>query len=108
MNTTQNVYVRWATLRDLPRVAAIEAETFGWWVEAEFVAHLRERNCIGMVAVCGDDILGFAMYELHPGEMVVTNLAAVTPGARKELIAKMRYKQHSHRRETLVWDCEQD
>jgi hypothetical protein len=108
MNTTQTVHVRWMVARDFPRVVRVEAETFGGWGEEEFIESLSHRNCIGMVAECGADILGFAVYELYPDEMVVVNLAAVTPGARAELIAKMRYKQHSHRRDVLVWDCEQD
>ena len=62
----QVCYIRWMIRRDLPRVIDIDGLCFEFpWSEEEYVRCLRQRNCIGMVAECGDEIVGFMIYELH-------------------------------------------
>lgn len=75
--------VRWMIRRDLARVVAIEAASSGApWGEADFVAALKQRNCIAMVAEVGEEVVGFMVYELHPGEIRLVK-AAVDPDRRR-------------------------
>ena len=40
--------IRWLIRRDMPEVMEIENRSFEFpWVEDEFLACLRQRNCIG-------------------------------------------------------------
>ena len=62
----QVCHVRWMIRRDLPRVMEIDGLCFEFpWSEEEYIRCLRQRNCIGMVAERGDEIVGFMIYELH-------------------------------------------
>lgn len=65
------VHVRWMIRRDMPDVVAIEELSFdaGRWCEDDFLACLRQRNAIGMVAEHGDVITGFMIYELSKSSL---------------------------------------
>jgi ribosomal-protein-alanine N-acetyltransferase len=101
------VQIRWMIRRDMPEVMAIEKlnqETF--WSEAKFLEHLRNRYCIGMVAEKFGRILGYMVYELHNGKVVLINIA-VHPYWRRsrigtQLLTKLKEKLiKSHRRKKL-------
>lgn len=75
--------IRWLIRRDLPAVAAIERASFDDpWTEEDFVLSLRLSHTIGIVAVSGDEVAGFAVYELHPRAIRVVSLA-VHPDYRR-------------------------
>lgn len=103
------VHIRWLIRRDLPYVLDIEAASFEYaWVEEDFVACLRERNCIGMVAEHGATIAGFMIYELHKYKLHVLNFA-VSPawrrrGVGRQLVEKLVSKLSSHRRVSVTLD----
>lgn len=62
----QVCHIRWMIRRDLPRVMQIDELCFEFpWSEEEYIRCLRQRNCIGMVAERGDEVVGFMIYELH-------------------------------------------
>jgi ribosomal-protein-alanine N-acetyltransferase len=70
------VEIRWMNGRDLPEVTAIEYASFpSWWSEDDFRQVMRQRNCIGMVAVAGFDVVGYMVYELHKKRLHLINLA---------------------------------
>jgi hypothetical protein len=63
-------YMLWMIRAHLPQVLDIEFESFeDPWLEADFIAALRQRNAIGMVAMTGNDVVaGFMVYELHKND----------------------------------------
>lgn len=101
------VHIRWMIRRDLPDVMAIETASFEFtWTEDDFLRCLRQRNCIGMVAERGDEIVGFMVYELHRTRLHVLNFA-VHPVARRggigrHMVGKLVYKLCSHRRQKIT------
>ncbi len=77
------VHIRWMIRRDMPAVLAIEDASFEFpWCEEEFIRCLRQRNCIGMVAECDDQVVGFMIYELHKNRLHLLNFA-VNPEVRR-------------------------
>ena len=102
-------HTRWMIRRDLPEVLGIERAAFDEpWSEAEFIARLRQRNCIGMVAEVDEHIVGFAMYELYEHMVLLARLAvcpwAVRGGIGTALIDNLKRKLRPERRHTLALD----
>lgn len=101
------VPVRWFIRRDMNRVLEIEGQSFDHhWSEEDFLACLRQRNCIGMVAEAEDRVLGFMLYELHKTRLHVLNFA-VAPEARRSgvgtaMIQKLVNKLSQQRRQEIV------
>ncbi len=70
------VQIRWMIRRDMQSVLDIEKQSFEFaWSEDDFIRCLRQRNCIGMVAERGEQIVGFMIYELHKNRLHVLNFA---------------------------------
>lgn len=97
------VHIRWMIRRDMPKVLAIEHASYEHpWSEDEFLRILRQRNCIGMVAEQGNQIVGFMIYELHKHKLNILNFA-VDPASRRnrigqQMVSKLVGKLSSHRR----------
>lgn len=86
--TQIRVHIRWMIRRDMPEVLEIEqASTEHPWSEEEFLRRLRERNCIGMVAERGEQIVGFMVYEFRRREILITNFA-VHPRFRRHGVGR--------------------
>ena len=82
------VHIRWMIRRDMPSVLGIESKSFEFpWSEEDFIRCLRQRNCIGMVAEDGDQVVGFMIYELHKNRLHILNFA-VNPDARRRGVGK--------------------
>jgi len=92
--------------RDLPEVLEIEDGSFpDPWSEEEFVRVLRHRNVIGMLAECGDAVVGFMLYELNKTYLEIFNLA-IHPewrrrGVGSTMIEKLQGKLSPRRRTSL-------
>lgn len=72
------VQIRWLIRRDMPEVLDIESMCFEYgWTEDDFLACLRQQNCIGMVAEHEHRIVGFMVYELHKHRLHVLNFAVL-------------------------------
>jgi len=85
-HTQVDVHIRWMIRRDMPEVLEIENVCFNIpWGEENFLAVLRERNCIGMVAELDDRIMGFYIYKLHKTKMHILNFA-VLPSCHRHKI----------------------
>lgn len=104
---TLRVHIRWMIRRDMPEVLRTEQASFEQpWTEENFLHCLRQRNCIGMVAEHGDQIVGYMIYELHKTKLHIVNLA-VHPSARRmgvgsQMVAKLISKLSSHRRTRIT------
>lgn len=98
------VHIRWMIRRDMAEVMRIESESFEFaWSEEEFMRCLRQRNCIGMVAEYGDQVVGFMIYELHKNQLHILNFAVRSDFRRlgiglqmmEKLIGKLSYNRRS-------------
>ncbi len=101
------MYCRWMLRADLPAIVHIEDETGGSWTGDEFLDCLRPRTRIAMVVeaelpVVGRCVLGFAVYEIRDGELVVLNMACLTPAARRMMLDKLNVKAEACQR-VLAW-----
>jgi [ribosomal protein S18]-alanine N-acetyltransferase len=102
------VHVRWWIRRDMPEVLAIEEHSFEAecrWDEDEFMAFMRQRNAIGMVAEHDDKVVGYMMYELHKNYLLLAGIA-VAPQHRRHgvgaaMIGKLVGKLHQQRRSRI-------
>src|SRR5437773_1339423 len=101
------VHIRWMIRRDMPEVLQTEQQSFEYaWTEEDFLRCLRQRNCIGMVAECGEKVVGFMIYELHKTKLHILNFA-VHPMQRRrgvgaQMVAKLVSKLSSHRRTRIT------
>jgi [ribosomal protein S18]-alanine N-acetyltransferase len=78
------IQIRWLIRRDMHEVLSIERACFEHpWTEEDFLACLRQRNCIGMVAECDHRIIGFMIYELHKAKLRILNFATA-PDVRRQ------------------------
>jgi len=101
------IQIRWMIRRDMPEVLRIENESFEFnWTEEDFLACLRQRNCIGMVAEHENHVVGFMIYELHKTRLHILNFA-VSPGFRRlavgaQMVEKLANKLSQQRRQEIV------
>ena len=103
------VYIRWMIRRDMPEVLRIEQTSYKYpWNEKDFLACLRHRNCIGLVAEQGEKVVGFMIYELHKKMIHVLNLAVHSESYRRgigtQMAEKLVSKLSSHKRTRIVME----
>src|SRR5210317_1315741 len=82
---------RWMLRKDMDQVCDIEKRSSpeGYWTEDVFAEHLRQRNCIGMVAEFEQTIFGYMLYEFHKGTLKVIALAVDPHHRRRGVGEKM-------------------
>lgn len=105
-STLMRTEIRWMLRRDLKAVVEIDRLSFdiGWDAET-FLACLRQRNCIGVVAEVGDTIVGEMIYELNKHAIDILTFA-VHPDFRglgfgSQMMNKLKHKLWKQRRSTL-------
>jgi len=103
----QTLHIQWMILRDMPEVLDIEAASFSVpWDEGDFRQHLRQRNCIGMVAEQDERVVGYMVYELNKTTIHVLNFAVAQECRRRgigtSMVDKLKGKLSSQRRNRLV------
>jgi ribosomal-protein-alanine N-acetyltransferase len=101
------VHIRWMIRRDMSEVLDIERESFEFpWYEEDFIRCLRQRNCIGMVAEHGEQVVGFMIYELHKTRLHILNFAvagsALHQGVGRQMAEKLVGKLSSQRRSRIT------
>ena len=101
------VHIRWMIRRDMPEVLDIERESFEFpWYEEDFIRCLRQRNCIGMVAEHGEQVVGFMIYELHKTRLHILNFAVAADsrhrGVGRQMAEKLLGKLSSQRRSRIT------
>lgn len=74
--TLPAINIRWLIRRDLEEVLALERQCFfDCWGEEQWLTHLRQRNCIAMVAELDNHtIAGAMLYELHKERLELLRL----------------------------------
>lgn len=108
-----HLQVRWIIRRDIPEILAIETASFEFpWEEEDFKRCLRQRNCIGMVAVHNDRIVGFMIYELNKNVIWVLNFA-VAPEMRRrgvgtQMVCKLKDKLSTQRRTRILLEIKKE
>lgn len=79
--------ISWMIRRDMAEVQQIEDSSFpNPWTETEFITCLRNRDCIGMVVIDDDVVIGFMIYELHKTRLHLLSMA-VRPSHRRRGVA---------------------
>ncbi len=101
------VQIRWLIRRDMPEVLEIERACFEHaWTEEDFLVCLRQRNCIGMVAEYGNEILGFMIYELHKSRLRILNFAVAPEahhqGVGTQMVRRLIDKLSQQRRKEII------
>jgi len=101
------VHIRWMIRRDMLEVLDIEQMSFEFpWLEEDFIRCLRQRNCIGMVAEYGDQVIGFMIYELHKSRLHILNFAVSNQfrlqSIGQQMIDKLISKLSSQRRRRIT------
>jgi ribosomal-protein-alanine N-acetyltransferase len=91
------IYIRFLVRRDMPSVLAIEWDGFEFaWGKTEFVQCLRRRNCLGMVAVHEERVVGYMIYEFHKTRIHVLNFAVASElwrrGVGRQMADKVKAK----------------
>jgi ribosomal-protein-alanine N-acetyltransferase len=100
-------FIRWMVRRDYPDVYRIESNSFEFpWSDDDFLEHLRQRNCIGMVAEYRHKIIGYMVYELHRSRLNIVRFA-VHPDFRRQrvgwaMIERLRDKLIQQERHELL------
>lgn len=113
MNTTSatrpkiTCKLRWMIRRDMPEVLDIEVKSFEFpWSEDDFIRHLLERNCIGMVAEYDGRVVGSMIYELHKARIHVLNFAvargSLRMGVGSQMVACLVKKLSLQRRSRIM------
>lgn len=102
-----SVQIRWMIRRDMPEVLRIERESFDFhWSEEDFLACLRQRNCIGMVAEHENHVVGFMIYELHKTRLHILNFAVSADCRRAavgaQMVEKLVNKLSQQRRQEIM------
>jgi len=111
MTTVTRYGIRWLIRRDLADVVRIDSESYARpWGEEGFLARLRQRNCVGYIAVAGDfarsqDIRGFMVIELFGREIRVVRLGVARAHRRQgvgtALIDSLKDKLSQQRRQWI-------
>ena len=105
--------IRWLIRRDMAEVLGIERASFEFtWSEEDFLCCLRQRNCIGMVAECDNQIMGFMIYELHKSKLRILNFATASAcrrqGVGRQMIRRLIDKLSQQRRKEIVVDVREN
>ena len=101
------VQIRWLIRRDMAEVLVIERACFEHaWSEEDFLACLRQRNCIGMVAEHDHHIVGFMIYELHKSKLRILNFAVAPSfgkqGVGSQMVRRLVDKLSQQRRKEIA------
>ncbi len=99
--------IYWLVRRHLPEILAIETDVFPQpWTEEEFRSHLKQCNCIGMVAELDETIVGYMAYYLEQGVLRLLNFAVAREHQRQgigsAMMGKLKAKLLPGRRTKIV------
>lgn len=81
-----NVDVKWMVRPHMPSVLAIEGLSFEFpWKEEDFIRALSQRDCIGMSAMLGDQVVGFMIFGIFRNRIELQSIA-VHPNFRRMFV----------------------
>lgn len=96
--------IRWFIRRDMEDVLHIDRCSFSnFWREEDYLKHLRQRNCIGMIAELPDHtIVGSMVYELHKSRLTLLRICVAYEHRRKgvgtAMVTRLKDKLSQQRR----------
>ena len=101
------IHIRWMVRKDLDIVSEIEKECFEFpWTGNDFVAAMRQRNCIGRVAECDSQIVGYVIYVMNQDNIEITNLGVKKKlrhkGVGTQMVSQLIGKLDLQRRPKLI------
>lgn len=103
---TARPHIRWMIRRDMDQVVKLATlSQFQNWDEEKFLECLRQRNCIGMVAERGENVVGFLIYELHKDKLSILNVGWQDSGVFKSMLDKLKDKLSVHLRTAADLKC---
>jgi [ribosomal protein S18]-alanine N-acetyltransferase len=103
-----NVCVRWMMRRDIPALFYISDDVCQTYEQfaAEIVHDLRNRDNIGMVAECGNEIVGYMIYQLQRNRLSLFEIQVAKEYRRMQIggamIRKLQMKLHPERRREIT------
>lgn len=114
-------HIRWMIRRDMAEVMDIEGMCFkNSWVlgsdcepplKGSFVHHLRQRNCIGMVAEYDEKVVAYMVYGLGKTRIDVLRFAVLPSmqgrGIGRAMTEKLKGKLSSQRRARVVFGVDE-
>jgi ribosomal-protein-alanine N-acetyltransferase len=79
-----DIRIRWMISGDMNQIIQIERLCFEFpWRKEDFLDCLRQVNGIGTVAVDGERVVGYMLYELHKNRLHILNFAVHPAMQRK-------------------------
>ena len=86
--------VEWMMRTHLDQVAAVERSlnTGVPWIPAEFRHCLNRHRCTGLVALDGDDVVGFTLYERRETHLMALRIEATSQAAADTLVETLTRK----------------
>ncbi len=109
MSEELHVNTRWMIRRDMDEILDIEMRSFAEpWCEDDYIRTLRQKNCIGIAADHGEQVVGTMIYELHRDKLGLLRFA-VDPHFRRcrvgdQMVSKLVGKLSPGRRTQLTID----
>jgi [ribosomal protein S18]-alanine N-acetyltransferase len=100
-------HIRWMIRVDMPAVLGIERESFPHnWDEDQFIAVLRQRNAIGLIAEVEDETAGYVIYELHGNRLHIMKLGVAKQyrhiGVGRAMVERLIGKLSSEKRNRIM------
>ena len=108
MELDKKIAIRWMIRADMKDVLKIEKKNNGetGWDEDDFLYALRNKNCVGLVALVGKKVVGFCVYFLEKGYFEIANFAVaqkyVLYGIGEAFINRLKMKLAPQRRNVLT------
>lgn len=108
-----DVQIRWLIRRDHNEILRCEwTASRTPWTEEDYLSWLRQRNCIGMVAVHNEMIVGGMVYELHKSRLHLLRLIVHQEwqrcGVGTAMVERLLGKLSIQRRRLLTADVPDD
>lgn len=100
-------HIRWMIRRNMPEVLDLDRECFlQHWNEDKFIAALKRRTVIGIVAECEEKILGYMVYDLHPRHIEILRFGVAEfyrhCGVGRSMLDRLHGKLHQKRKRIIA------
>ena len=109
LDIKSGVFIRWGVRMDLPRILEIDAASRREpWTEEDFLASMRRRDTILVVAERAERVMACCVYRMLKHQYHVVGLA-VDPACRRQgigsaIMRKLQDKLPMHRRRRVTFD----
>lgn len=105
-NLYRDCGIRWLIRKDMSGVLLADSFVSEPWDEETFISHLQQRNMIGKVVECGEEICGYMLYRLHKKYLELVRIGVHAAYRRRgfgtKLIDHLKFKLGSDRVSILI------